>query len=119
MHKLGIIVLVLMLSSIGLAYNISIVDKSINCTCLKVIYLGPDGKNLTMDIYDPACKCTTNNTEISYMDPAGHTMINGVHSPFCHCNTKCSLSCTCLKNLTFKDMVNTSLEMQKTTSQNS
>ena len=87
-----------------------------NCTCLKIIYIGPEGKNLIIDIHNPVCDCSAKNTEISYMDSAGHSIINGIHSPFCHCSSRCPLNCTCLSNLTFRDMVNTSLEMQKANS---
>jgi len=113
MHKLGIIGIILLLSGIGLAHSSSLGDKSLNCTCLKIFYIGPDGKNLTIDIYGSDSKCDANNTEISYMDQEGHSTVNGIHSPFCHCDTKCSLSCLCLKNLTVRDMVNTSLELSQ------
>jgi hypothetical protein len=68
MNKFGLFAVLLLLSGIGSAYNITKADKSTNCTCLKIIYLGPDGKNLTIDIYDPACNCSASNTVVSYMD---------------------------------------------------
>ena len=75
MNKFGIIAIILLLSGIGLAYTITPGDQSMNCTCLKIIYIGPEGKNLIIDIHNLACDCSANNTKISYMDSAGHSII--------------------------------------------
>src|SRR5512136_2238642 len=118
MHKSGIIVLSMLLLSMGLAYgacnlgyNATDVHK---WTCLKVIFLGPDGKNLTIDIYDPANhNCSANTTMVSYMDYAGHCVINGRHNPYeaCKCQhpEPCGPDCTCTKDLTFLQLMNRSM----------
>jgi hypothetical protein len=61
MRKIGIISLVILISSMGLAYSACDLGYNTtdinNWTCLKIIYLGQDGRNLTLNIFDPA---TTN-----------------------------------------------------------
>jgi hypothetical protein len=73
-----------------------------------------EGKNLTIDIYDPANhNCSINNTMVSYMDAAGHCVINGRHNPYetCKCQhpEPCGSDCTCTKDLTFLELMNRSL----------
>jgi hypothetical protein len=121
MRNARIIVLVLMLASMGLAYgacNLGYNTTDIhNWTCLKRIYLGPEGRNLTLNIYDPATtnctNCTMNNTMVSYMDAAGHCVINGNHNPYEACKCKhpepCGPDCTCTKDLTFLELMNKSM----------
>ena len=118
MSKTGIITLIMLISSMGLAYsacNLGYNTTDIHkWTCLKIIFLGPEGKNLTIDIYDPANhNCSANKTMVSYMDSAGHCVINGNHNPYeaCKCQhpEPCGPDCTCTKNLTFLQLMNRSM----------
>lgn len=118
MNRSGLIAFVLLLSGIGLVYaacdagyNTSDVHKY---TCLKIMYTSPEGKNLTIDIYDPADhNCTAATTMTTYMDAAGHCAINGKHNPYeiCKCahSEPCDANCTCVSDLTFLEMMNKSM----------
>ena len=87
MRKVGIIAVFMLIWSIGsafgacdLGYNTTDVH---NWTCLKIMFMGPEGRNLTIDIYDPANhNCSANTTMTSYMDSAGHCVINGRQNPY-------------------------------------
>jgi hypothetical protein len=118
MRNVGIIAVFMLIWSIGsafgacdLGYNTTDVH---NWTCLKIVYLGPEGRNLTIDIYDLANhNCSANTTMTSFMDSAGHCVINGRHNPYetCKCQhpEPCGPDCTCTKDLTFLELMNRSM----------
>jgi len=118
MRKTGMITLIMLISSMGLVYgacNLGYNTTDVhNWTCLKIIYLGPEGKNLTIDIHDPANpNCSANTTMVSYMDYMGHCVIDGKHNPYeaCKCQhpEPCGPDCTCTRDLTFLQLMNQSM----------
>jgi hypothetical protein len=118
MHKTGMITLIMLISSMSLVYgacNLGYNTTDVhNWTCLKIIYLGPEGKNLTIDIHDPANpNCSANTTMVSYMDYMGHCVIDGKHNPYeaCKCQhpEPCGPDCTCTRDLTFLELMNRSM----------
>jgi len=108
MKALGFLVLliaVIGLSSIGFCADNS-ANESAKCKCFKMTYTTADGKNMTVDFYNPSCTgmCDGNNTQMLYLDSSGRCDING-KSPFCQCGPNCPVGCTCLKNLTMDSIV--------------